>query len=149
MKSLYNPADNAAIVARIRQLSPESTSQWGKMNVAQMLAHCQVPLQVAFGELKLKRTFIGRLFGKAAKRKLSQDKPWDHNMPTDPHFIVTDEREFSMEQQNLIPLVERFAKEGPGGITTEAHPFFGKLTPEEWSNIQWNHLDHHLRQFGV
>ncbi|MCW3083037.1 MAG: hypothetical protein JWP12_403 [Bacteroidetes bacterium] len=55
MESLFNPADNQKIITRINSVTPESKAQWGKMNAAQMLAHCQPPLLVAFDELKLKR----------------------------------------------------------------------------------------------
>ena len=149
MKSLYNPADNQEIIARINQLRPDSPAQWGKMNVAQMLAHCQVPLQTAYGDIKLKRRFIGWLFGGMAKKKLSTDKPWDKDMPTDPAFIMTGEHDFETERSKLIPLVQRFAEVGPDGITKDPHPFFGQLTSDEWDRLQWNHLNHHLGQFGV
>ncbi|MFD1127776.1 DUF1569 domain-containing protein [Paenibacillus provencensis] len=31
---------------------------------------------------------------------------------------------------------------------TNPHPFFGKLTSEEWSIGLYKHLDHHLKEFG-
>ena len=31
-----------SLIARINTLTPESKAQWGKMSVAQMLAHCNV-----------------------------------------------------------------------------------------------------------
>ena len=150
MKSLFNAADNAAIITRIESLTQAHTPQWGKMNVGQMVVHCQRPLQVAFGELKLKRTLIGMLFGSMAKRKLAQEKPWDRNMPTDSHFkIAAIDHDLEAEKQKLISLVRRFAAEGPGAITQEPHPFFGKLSTQEWDAIQTNHLHHHLSQFGA
>ena len=74
MKSLFNKAENDAIINRINQLNNNSTAVWGKMDAAQMLAHCQVPLKVAFGEVKLKRGLIGILFGGLAKRKMVTDR---------------------------------------------------------------------------
>jgi hypothetical protein len=70
-------------------------------------------------------------------------------MPTNPNFVVADEREFEKERKQLIALVQRFPQSGPSAITKEAHPFFGKMNPQEWSTLQWNHLNHHLTQFGV
>ena len=29
------------------------------------------------------------------------------------------------------------------------HPMFGKFTKQQWGQMQYKHLDHHLRQFGV
>ncbi len=119
------------------------------MEVAQMLAHAQRPLMSAYGELKSKRGLMGILFGKMAKKKLAGDQPFQKNMPTDKSFLVTDQKNFEEEREKLILSVQRFIQVGPEGIAKEPHPFFGPMTPEEWDRLMWNHLDHHLRQFGV
>lgn len=150
MKSLFNKADNQEILHRINTLTPNSKAQWGKINVAQMRAHCQPPLKVAYGDLKLKRGLIALLFGNVFKKKLTKDeKPFDRNLPTDKGFIVSGEHEFESETNKLISLVKKFEQIGPDGITKDTHPFFGKMTAKEWDIIQWKHLDHHLNQFGA
>lgn len=150
MDSLFTTTHNQKIINRINSLTPATQSLWGKMNVSQMLAHCQAPLNVAYGDLKLKRGFIGILFGGLIRKKLTKDeKPFDRNLPTDKGFIVVDQREFENEKKKLIVLVDKFQKIGPSGITKGAHPFFGKMNEREWDAIQWKHLDHHLRQFGA
>jgi hypothetical protein len=142
-------ADRAAIETRIKALRADSRAQWGKMSVAQMLLHCQQPLRVAIGQLRLKHGLIGKLFGKMAKKKLMAEKPWGKNMPTAPEFKVTKSVEFESERRALLDLVRRFGEGGASSLTPLPHPFFGPLTPDEWSALQWRHLDHHLRQFGV
>jgi len=149
MKSLFNKAENDAIINRINQLNNNSTAVWGKMDAAQMLAHCQVPLKVAFGEVKLKRGLIGILFGGLAKRKMVNGQPFQKNLPTDKTFIIKTHPALEIEKQNLSELVQRFTTAGPSGLSNEPHPFFGKLTTDEWDILSWKHLDHHLRQFGV
>lgn len=149
MTYLFDTAKSGAIISRINQLTPESKPLWGKMSVSQMLAHCQAPLQVAIGEHQLKRNLFGLLFGRLAKKKLVGDKPYSHNLPTSPSFIVKDNRNFEEERSKLIGLVERFTAGGPGILIKTPHPFFGPLTVEEWDKCQWKHLDHHLQQFGV
>lgn len=114
-----------------------------------MLAHCQAPLRVAVGELKLKRSLIGLLFGRMAKKKLLAPAAWKPNMPTAPEFKVQPKGDFMQERQALAALVQRFGEAGPDGTPEEPHPFFGPLTPAEWDALQWKHLDHHLRQFGA
>lgn len=146
--SLYDPAGLQAMLSRLDALRPDSKRQWGKMDVAQMLAHCQQPLRVALGELPLKRMLIGILLGRLAKKKLLSPKPWKPGMPTAPEFKITDAREFAKEKAALRTLVERFGKGGPAALTKKPHPFFGPMTPGEWQTLQWRHLDHHLRQFG-
>lgn len=150
MKSLFNTTDNQEIITRINTLNNASQGQWGKMNVSQMLGHCQEPLRSAFGELKLKRGLISILLGGYFKGKMVKDEqPFTRNLPTDKAFIIVERREFEQERKKLIELVSKFEQKGPEGITKDSHPFFGKMTPQEWDIIQWKHLDHHLRQFGA
>jgi hypothetical protein len=116
------------------------------MNVAQMLAHCQMPLGVATGKHTLKRNFLLSLIGPLFKKQLFNETPFKKNLPTDKSFIIANPQEFEKEKQNLIAMVNSFSATSMSG---EPHPFFGKLTKEEWSKGTWKHLDHHLQQFGV
>ena len=68
---------------------------------------------------------------------------------TDKSVLVTDERDFVAERQRLVESIDRFAKGGAEACTTHPHFFFGPLTPTEWASLMYQHLDHHLRQFGV
>ena len=148
MKSLLEAEENASFVQRVENLRADSGPEWGKMNVAQMLAHCQKPFLVAAGELKLKRALIGRLLGGWAKKKfVDGDAPFGHNGPTDPHFLVPGASDFEREKAQLIDLVRKFGEHG--AQTRDPHPFFGPMTGEDWDRLMWKHLDHHLRQFGV
>lgn len=149
MESLFIPETNQKIIFRIEKLHPVSKPLWGRMNVSQMLAHCQAPLLVALNEKKLKRTLMGILFGNLAKRKLMRDKAFPQNLPTEKSFIIGDERDFQKEKSKLIDLIRRFLKTGESGISKEPHPFFGRMTGEEWGVLNYKHLDHHLNQFGV
>ncbi|HEX2618226.1 MAG TPA: DUF1569 domain-containing protein [Flavobacteriales bacterium] len=149
MPSLFTTPDSQAILDRLHRISPQAQRQWGKMSAAQMLKHAQQPLRVALGELHLKRGLMGVLFGKMAKKQLLDAKPWKQGMPTAPQFIVKDEPVFEAEKEKLTTLVKRFANGGPAGISNLLHPFFGPMTVEEWDQLQWRHLDHHLRQFGA
>jgi hypothetical protein len=149
MKSLFDPRVAGEMIDRINQLTPGTKALWGKMTVSQMLAHLQPALKVALGEQNLKKGLIGFLFGKMAKRQMVNEAPFKKNLPTAPSFIVKDERNFEEEKSRLIELVGRFSKESKQALETRIHPFFGKLTAEEWNILHWKHLDHHLRQFGV
>src|SRR5690242_13835399 len=110
MKSLFNPADNKEIIDRINKLRSDSAPQWGKMQVSHMMAHCNVALQSAFGDVKLKRSILGMLVGPIAKKKLLGPKGFSRNLPTDKHFIVHDHRDFNEEKSKLTGLVQRFVE---------------------------------------
>jgi hypothetical protein len=148
MKSIFNRTDNTELIDRINKLSPSSQALWGKMNVGQMLAHCQVPIQVALGDLQLRQGLMGVLFGKIAKKEILGEKPIRQNLPTFRDAKIKGDQNFDKEKQGLIDLVKVFTA-GPKVITKVPHPFFGPMTVDEWDTLQVKHLDHHLRQFGV
>lgn len=119
------------------------------MNVAQMLAHCSSWMEMALGETSQQQSLLGRLFGKLAKKSILGTEPIRRSMPTDKSLVVTDERNFALEQQRLLDRLKQFAEGGPKQCTTHPHSFFGILTPNEWARMGYKHLDHHLRQFGA
>lgn len=146
--NLFEPTASEELLSRLRHLTATTPPQWGKMNAAQMMAHCQATFQVYFGELKLKRSLVGFLFGNMAKKKLFGPRPWVRNLPTAPEFRITGERAFQDERERLENYIHRFAEEGHT-VSAPAHPFFGNLSAQEWALLAYRHLDHHLRQFGV
>lgn len=146
VKNLFEPSVKQGIIARINQLTPASRRKWGKMDVGQMLAHCQMPLGVAVGRHKLKANFFFKIIGRLIKKKLYNDEPFKQNLPTDKSFKMTTPKDFEKEKQALIEMINDFSE---NTMSDEPHPFFGKLTKDEWSRGTWKHLDHHLQQFGV
>jgi len=149
MRNLYSPPDAEAIKERIARLMPDSQPQWGKMNVAQAMAHCARSMEWAVGDRIPPKMFFPSLLGRAIKGKVfADDKPFRRNTPTAPELLVPDQRELNLERKRLLTLIDRFVA-GPAACTKHSHSFFGKLTPDEWAILTYKHLDHHLRQFGV
>lgn len=149
MQSLYDSASNQAILERLEKLSSQTQRLWGKMDVAQMFKHCQSPLKVALDELNLKRGILGFLLGSYAKKRFIKGKGFPKNLPTVPQFKIIETCNFEKEKTTLIDLIKRFKEGGAKKFEGKVHPFFGKMTAEEWDLLQWKHLDHHLQQFGV
>jgi hypothetical protein len=149
MNNLFNHSDVSQIVERIEKLNPASQRLWGKMNVAQMLAHCNISMETAMGKKNIKRLFIGRIIAPFLRSKVLGEKPFGKNSPTDKSYIFPADIPFEEQQTKTISSVKQFFEGGPSACTTHPHPFFGSFTPDEWAVFQWKHLDHHLRQFGV
>lgn len=150
MRNLYASADAQEVKERLAQLTPESARQWGKMNVAQAMAHCAASLEWVVGDRVPPRMGLASILGRMIKNKvLGDDAPIRRNSPTAKELIVPEERDLDAERVRLSGLIDRFNAAGPAGCTTHAHPFFGRLTPNEWAILMFKHLDHHLRQFGV
>ena len=148
MNSLFNPEISQQIIQRIENLRVDSPRQWGKMDAAQMLAHCAFGMETAVGINNPPRTFFGKLLGKLMQGELTNDKPMGKNLPTPPQYIMVESKEFEREKNRLISSIKRFSDGGESKVTKNPHPFFGNITPIQWSTGSWKHLDHHLRQFG-
>ncbi|HUX83833.1 MAG TPA: DUF1569 domain-containing protein [Chitinophagaceae bacterium] len=149
MKDLFSTQDTTALLQRLEKLSPEAKPLFGKMRVEQMLAHCAMFIELASGKKVIPRMWLGRIFSGLAKSTFLSEKPYPRGIPTNPRFRVTDDRDFAAEKERLTRLIVEFAEAGPEGVTHNPHFFFGKISPGEWSQGMYKHLDHHLSQFGV
>lgn len=150
MRNFFDAGTTEELKGRIARLEPDSQRQWGKMDVAQAVAHCGTGMEERVGTLRPPRMPIGRLLGPLIKRMaLRDDAPMRRNSPTVPGFVVADKRDLEAERQRLYGLMDRVTALGPSGCSTHPHAFFGHLTPEEWGVLMYKHFDHHLRQFGV
>ncbi len=149
MNSIYDKASNDSMIARINKLTPESKALWGKMNAAQMCRHCAIAIDIAFGKGDLKVNFLMKLLGKMLKKKVFYGGEMGKNSPTAKEFIITENLDLEKTKAELITNFSRFASEGKSVIKTMNHPFWGKMTYEDWDALMWKHTDHHLKQFGV
>jgi hypothetical protein len=149
-RDFFAPGAAAEFQRRIGLLGPEQQRLWGKMTVSQMLSHTSLALEMAVGDLKPKRMMIGRVIGPIITRlALGNERPLKRESPTAPDLVVRNQPQFEVERARLSGLVERFAAGGPSKVTSHPHTFFGRLTPAQWSELMYKHLDHHLRQFGA
>jgi Protein of unknown function (DUF1569) len=150
MKNLFEAATAKEVRERIAKLGPTSERQWGKMTAPQAMAHLSVAMEWAVGDNLPPRMFVGRFCGPIAKSQLlKDDRPMARNTPTAKSLVVSDQRDLAKECHRLSTLIERFNAAGPQGCTKHPHTFFGQLTPQEWAQLMYKHVDHHLRQFGV
>jgi hypothetical protein len=147
--SMFEAADRQRIGARLDALRPEGPRLWGKMDAAQMLAHCAVALELPMSDPARKQLLIGKLFAPFVRKKYLGDAPFPKSSPTDPAFIVAAPCDFAAERSRLQAALARFVERGPARAGESVHTFFGRMTGEEWGRLVYKHLDHHLRQFGV
>ncbi len=145
MKTIFDQTTRDEIIKRIGLLSENSTAQWGKMNVSQMLKHCTQWDEMALGKKRYKQSFIGKLFGKMALKGMMKDVPMKKNMPTVPSFKIKENGNVAEEKKKWIGLLGEYA-----GYSNEnlIHPFFGAMTKEQTGYLVYKHIDHHLRQFN-
>jgi len=149
-KNLFNEQETNETIARINTLNPETNRLWGKMDVAQMMAHCNVAYEVIYTDKHPKPgafdKFMAKLF---AKNVVVGPKPYKKNNPTAPIFKIKEPKNFEDEKNNLIANLQKTQQLGAEHFEGKENPAFGKLSKEQWNTLFSKHLDHHLRQFGA
>ncbi len=138
------------VVQRIGSLRPTTTPQWGKMTVAQMLAHCSVAYEMAFENIHAKPNFLMRfMLTTFVKNAVVNEVPYKRNAQTAPAFLIKGDRDFETEKTRLINYINKAQALGEPFFDHKESLSFGKLSVTEWNNLFYKHLDHHLTQFGV
>src|SRR5512133_1269044 len=127
MENLFEQETGREAISRIDKLQPTSQRQWGKMDVAQMMAHCSITLDIASGRLNLPRIFLGRLIAPFFKSIYTNEKPFKKNGPTGKELLVAGQRDFVREREQLKVKVRKFSEGGEALCTRHPHPFFGSL----------------------
>ncbi len=150
MKNIFTKQVTEEVINRINNLTVNTQPQWGNMDVAQMMAHCSIPYETVYTDKHPKPNAFVKFFIKLiAKNQVTSDKPYPRNGRTAPHFLITDERNFENERKQLINHIQKTQESGEDYFDGKESHSFGKLTKNEWNNLFYKHLNHHLTQFGV
>ena len=138
------------VIQRINNLKPDSQPKWGKMNVGQMLAHCNVTYEMVYEDKHPAPKGLMKFIIKAlVKNTLVSETPYKHNLRTAPAFLMTTDKDFNAEKARLTGYINKTQQLGEKEFDGKESLSFGKLTVTEWNNMFYKHLDHHLSQFGV
>ncbi len=147
--NVFSPATVEAINGRINSLTPDTQAQWGKMNVSQMLAHCNVTYEMVYEDIHPKPNGFVKMMLKAfVKGKVVSDTPYKKNGRTAPQFMITTSKDFEVEKKRLLAYISRTQELGEQHFDGKESHSFGKLSVQEWNTMFYKHLDHHLNQFG-
>ncbi|NEU10483.1 DUF1569 domain-containing protein [Flavihumibacter sp. R14] len=150
LPNIFSKEVSEQIIDRINALTPDTPRLWGKMNVSQMLAHCNVAYELVYENRHPKPNFFMKFILKTlVKSKATNDVPYKPSMPTGPAFIIKDAKDFEAEKARLISHILKTRELGETHFDKKESPGFGRLTTAEWNNMFYKHLDHHLRQFGA
>ena len=150
MRNTFDPSTTTYLLERIEQLEANTLPTWGKMTVGQMLAHCNVTYEMAYEDTHDKPNFLVKLLLKFfVKNAVVGEAPYKKNGQTAPAFKMVETKDFTAEKERLITYVKKTEALGSNHFEGKESLSFGKLTSQQWSNMFYKHLDHHLTQFGV
>ncbi len=138
------------VIQRINNLTPATQGLWGKMTVAQMLAHCNVSYEMVYDNIHARPNAFARfMITLVAKNAVVSEKPYPKNSRTAPAFIIKNDKNFEAEKNRLVAYITQTQGLGENHFDGKESNSFGNLTKTEWNNLFYKHLDHHLTQFGV
>ncbi|MCC2589807.1 DUF1569 domain-containing protein [Chryseobacterium sp. MFBS3-17] len=151
LKSLHRESDYREILQRLSGLEEKSTPRWGKMNAACMLEHCMRVLQIPLGKVLLPETsgfvrWIGMLT-RTEMRLFNNGIP--RNMPTYKVLKVECEVDFDEAMKNLLRALGTYQELVRNNELPATHQLFGSMEPEDWGFMEYKHINHHLKQFGL
>lgn len=150
LPDIFSIEASQQIITRLNALTPTTQPTWGKMNVAQMLAHCNVTYEMVYDDIHKRPNALMRFILKLVlKATVVSEKPYSQNSSTAPQFIIKDGKNFEVEKARLIAFIHKTVELGGSHFDQKESHSFGKLSTLEWNNLFFKHLDHHLRQFGV
>lgn len=151
MKNIFTTEVSNEVIERINKIQQDTTPQWGKMNSGQMFAHCNVPYEMVYEAEKHPKpnAFVRFIIKMMAKNQVVSEKPYPKNGRTAPEFIMTENKDFSKEQNRLKDYIDKTQQLGEAHFDGKESHAMGSLNKAEWNNMFYKHLDHHLTQFGV
>ncbi len=148
--NVFSTEVSDTLVNRVNKLSKTQAANWGKMDVAQMLAHCNVTYDMAFDkDFKKSSPFLRFILKNLVKKSIVNDQPLKKNSSTATEMVIKKPKNFEEEKSKLIANIEKAVKMGKGFFDGKDHPGFGVMTTQEWNNFYYKHIDHHLTQFGA
>ena len=150
MNSVLDLENLQKFTLQSNKIQVDTPANWGKMNAAQMFQHLNKSLEVIFTDKPIKRMFIGRIIGKMIlKKALKGTDPIQKNSPTAPSFVSDNNVDFEKEKELWLSNLKQFKKISEKDMEGKVHPFFGKMTGNQWNVLIYKHIDHHLKQFTI
>jgi len=155
MSSLLEEAVRDELRHRLERLRPETPARWGKFTAPQMLAHAIQSLGMMTGDVNVESKPVPWVVGHAPlKHLLIYVIPFPKGLPTAPELLArpcvdgVSAESWTGERSAFATALDRISAVDKRGAWPP-HPAFGTLTGPQWGTLQYRHLDHHFRQFGI
>ena len=137
----------------LKNITPDTKANWGKMNAQQMVEHVTAFFNVSTEKIKFDLVTPEEHLPKF-KEFLLSDKQFRENTKA-PATVIGEEplplryktyEESVAKLQQAVENFEAYFTDDP--LKKTIHPVFGPLNFDEWILLHYKHVTHHLRQFG-
>ncbi len=157
MPSLLDATARDALRQRSLTLRPDTRAKWGRFTAPQMLSHVIQSLRVMVGEVEMPLVKTSWAIRHAPLRQLLiYVLPFPKGLPTSPVLLERSAADpssmtadaWNAELQEFSKALDRVAPIASQRVWP-SHAAFGAMSGREWGVLQYRHLDHHFRQFGL
>jgi len=148
MRTIFEPSACAEVIERFDRLSPESPSNWGRMDAPRMVCHVADALRQALGEINA-NLVKSPLAVFPFNWLLIHVLPWPKGKARSPsEFLERKPATWEADVAECKRLI-RAAHSRGADADWPISPTFGRISGRSFGVLVYKHLDHHLRQFGV
>ena len=146
MTTVYDAGARRRLQARIDALTPAAKPRWGRMNVGQMIVHCDLHLRHSLGEYLTPINKPIKYF--PLNLMIIYLLPTPKSLPTMDELRDLVAGSFELDRVRLKDTLERLGAVPPG-TRMPVHAAFGKIGHHAHGTLAFKHVDHHLKQVGV
>ena len=136
----------------LANLKGDEKGKWGKMNAQQMTEHVSAFFKVSTKKIHFPLTTPLEHLPKY-KEFLWSDKEFKENtkapvLPEEPLPLHYATMQLAIDDlKKSLAYFFEFFKNDP--LKTTLHPAFGELNFDEWVQLHYKHVTHHVKQFGL
>ena len=147
MGSLLDAKDRESVLARLSRLKPDARPIWGRFTPGAMICHVTTGVGQGLGEVELDPP-SGPLTHWPLNWLAIHVIPFPKNAAAAPDMLLRASTTFDADMATLRRMIQRYADQDPERKWPESR-VFGRISGRSWGVLQYKHLDHHLRQFGL
>jgi hypothetical protein len=147
MGTLFDARDRQSILGRLTRLTANARPQWGRFTPAQMVCHVTTGVGQGLGAIDLGPP-RGPLTHWPLNWLLIHVIPFPRGAKAAPEMFARIPTTWDEDMATLRAMIERYAEQDPDR-EWPASRVFGRISGRSWGVLQYRHLDHHLRQFGL
>ncbi len=143
---MFLEKEKGGFINRVLSVQENDEVKFGKLNVKQMICHCEDRFRMLFGEIEglyKQNVDMQEIRAKVQRGESVQTVDGLDQVAGE----GTQPTVFEQDKQILVDYINRFS-ECNNDFEFSFHPFMGDINGEYWEKVVIHHLDHHLGQFG-
>jgi hypothetical protein len=145
--TLFDARDRQEILERLGRLTPDARALWGRFTPAQMICHVTTGVGQGLGEIDLGPP-RGPLTHWPINWLAIHVIPFPRGAKAAPEMLARAPTTWDQDVATLRAMIDRYGAQDPAREWPPSR-VFGRISGRSWGVLQYKHLDHHLRQFGL